>query len=117
MVEPPVTKAPGKLQRIIGDLVGLRKDSLGFQQLQAADPFEAVLPVQAEQGSEGAPLAALTGELTPLLMIRHFCMQAIDVWHRGMRGYCVHLPEELNSQLLEAWLQRAVLEVGTPRKF
>ena len=59
---PPASKAPGKLQRIIGDLAGLRKDSLGFQQLQAADPSDAVLPVQADHGSEGATLASLSGK-------------------------------------------------------
>ncbi|KAK9917889.1 hypothetical protein WJX75_009307 [Coccomyxa subellipsoidea] len=56
---PPASKAPGKLQKIIADLAGLKKDSLGFQQLQAADPSEAVLPVQADHGSEGTTLAAL----------------------------------------------------------
>jgi hypothetical protein len=58
---PPASKAPGKLQKIIADLAGLKKDSLGFQQLQAADPSEAVLPVQADHGSEGTTLAALAG--------------------------------------------------------
>lgn len=58
---PEATKAPGKIQKIIGDLADLHKDAFGFQSLQATDSFDSVLPVQAEQGSEGASVSGLSG--------------------------------------------------------
>ncbi len=58
---PAATQAPGKIQKIIGDLAGLHKDAFGFQSLQAADSFDSVLPVQADQGSEGAVVSDVSG--------------------------------------------------------